>query len=126
MKMWNKAVLLMLSLVLSGAALAHSEHGNPQYGGVFAEAGTFQAELVAKPTVITLYLTEHEKKLSSQGAKAKLVVLTGAEKSEVNLQPAGDNKLEAKGSFKLGSASKVIATVTLAGKAPQNLRFVLP
>ncbi len=58
----------------------------------------------------------------SQGS-AKLTLLVGADKQEVELKPAGD-KLEAKGSFKLGANAKAVAVVALAGKS-STARFVL-
>ena len=45
-------------------------------------------------------------------------------KSTTMLAPAGD-KLEAKGTFKAGVGTKVVAMVTLPGKAPTSVRFAL-
>jgi hypothetical protein len=39
------------------------------------------------------------------------------------LSPAGDNKLEAKGAFKVAPGTKAVAVVTLAGKPAQSVRF---
>ena len=35
--------------VVPAATRAHADHGKPQHGGVVAEAGSFQGELVAGP-----------------------------------------------------------------------------
>ena len=56
-------------------------------------------------------------------ATAKVTLLTGAEKQEVELKPAG-GKLEATGSFKVGPGTKAVAVVTVAGK-PSTARFTL-
>lgn len=50
-------------------------------------------------------------------------MLTGAEKQEVELKPAGD-KLEATGSFKVGPGTKAVAVMTINGK-PATARFTL-
>lgn len=41
------------------------------------------------------------------------------------LTPAGENKLEAKSNFKVAASTKVVATITLPGKKPINVRFVI-
>lgn len=80
-------------------------------------------ELVATPEGLALYLDDHGRKVDTTGGSAKVTLLNGAEKSEATLAPAGDNKLEAKGAFKVGSGTKAVAVVTLAGKAPATARF---
>jgi hypothetical protein len=111
-----------LALVASGAAFAGGDH-TPIHGGIFASGKAVDLELVAKPDVLQLYLRDHGKPLDPSKAKAKLTLLVGADKQEVELQPAGD-KLEAKGSFKVPAGTKVVAVVALAGKS-STARFVL-
>lgn len=117
-----------LALSLSTAAFAAGEHKHetkPMHGGVVVEASDIDFELVAKADVVTLYVRDHGKAASTQGATGKVTLLNGTEKTEAALAPAGDNKLEAKGSFKVGSGTKAVATVTLAGKKPINVRFAI-
>lgn len=111
------------ALLVAAPALAHTEHGQPAYGGIVAEAGIFQGELVAKPTGLTLYVTEHGKPIATQGASAKLVVLSGAQKTEVPLVPAGENRLEAKSSIPIAIGAKAVASVKLADGRAGALRF---
>lgn len=100
-------------------------HGHgPKHGGVFVEVRDIDYELVAKPDLIQLYVSDHGKTVNLNGASAKLTFLIGNEKEEVVLSPAGD-KLEAKGTFKVGAGTRVGATVSLAGKKPVAMRFVL-
>ena len=80
-------------------------HAARKHGGVVAEAKDMDYELVAK-------------------ASAKLTLMTGTEKQEVELKPAGD-KFEAIGSFKVGPGTKAVAVVTIAGKPTGTVRFVL-
>lgn len=125
--MMKKLLIASALLALAGTGFAAETHGHdaaPLHGGVMAEAAHLELELVAKADVVSLYVRDHGKPVSLQGASAKLTLLSGTEKSEVQLVPAGD-KLEAKGSFKVGAGTKAIATVTLAGKKPANVRFAL-
>lgn len=103
----------------------HGHEHKPLHGGVVVEANDIDFELVAKSDSLTLFVRDHGKPASTQGATAKLTLLNGTEKTETALAPAGDNKLEAKGTFKVGSGTKAVATVTLAGKKPVNVRFAI-
>lgn len=119
-----------LALAISGAAWAAGDHAHahdhqPLHGGVVVEAGDIDFELVARADAITLHVRDHGKPASTRGATARLTLLTGSEKTEATLAPAGDNRLEARGSFKVVSGSKVVATVALAGRKPLNVRFAL-
>ena len=123
-----KPILLTLltAAVLAAplTAIAHEEHGKPQYGGVAAEGGHYQAELVAKPDRLTLFITEHGKPLQTAGGSAKLTLLAGSQKTEVALPAAGDNRFEAKGNFNIEGA-KVVAALQVPGKPAKTLRFSL-
>jgi hypothetical protein len=119
---------LALSLLAGGAALAsgtHSHDHKPQHGGVVVEAGDVDFELVAQAELITIYVRDHGKTTTTAGAAGKLTLLNGSEKTEATLLPAGANKLEAKGRFKVASGTKAVALVTLAGRKPTNVRFVI-
>ena len=57
-------------------------------------------------------------------ASAKVTLLAGTEKQEVELKHAGD-KLEAKGDFKVGPGTKAVAVVSNNGKTLGTARFTL-
>ena len=122
-------LLAAATLTLATTAFAagdkhdHAHEHTPLHGGVVVEVKDVDYELVAKPTVIQLHLRDHGKPADVSKASAKLTLLTGAEKQEVTLTPAGD-RLEATGSFKVGPGSKAVAVVTVAGK-PSTVRFVV-
>jgi hypothetical protein len=101
----------------------HAHEHKPLHGGVVVEVKDMDYELVAKPTVIQLYLRDHGKPADVSKASAKVTLLTGTEKQEVELKPAGD-KLEATGSFKVGPGTKAVAVVTVGGK-PATARFTV-
>lgn len=117
-------LFLAASLALSGAAaLAAGAHGHdPKFGGVVVETKAGDFEIVAKSDTLQIHISDHGKAVKLDGAKAKVTLLNGSEKSEVELTPAGD-KLEAKGAFKVAKGTKGIAVVTLAGKPPATARF---
>ena len=126
--MKTQALLAIIALALAGSAFAAGEHNHahehkPLHGGVVVEVKDIDYELVAKPTVIQLHLRDHGKAADVSKATAKVTLLTGTEKQEVELKPAG-GKLEAAGSFKVGPGTKAVAVVTVAGK-PATARFTL-
>jgi len=121
-----KSAVIAATLLLAAPAFAGSEHDHkPKHGGVVEEVKEVQYELVAKPDSIVIFVEDHGKKVDTKGATAKVTLLSGKDKSEATLTPAGDNKLEAKGQFKVGKGTKVVAVVTLAGKPASSVRFTL-
>jgi hypothetical protein len=92
-------------------------------GGVLSTVKDVDYELVAKPDVLQLYIRDHGKPVDVSKTTAKVTLLSGSEKQEVELKPMGD-KLEAKGSFKISAGTKVVAQVVSAGKT-SSVRFAL-
>jgi hypothetical protein len=120
-----KTLFAAVSLTFAVAALASGDF-KPKYGGLVQEVSEVQYELVVKPDIIAIYVEDHGKKVDTKGASAKVSLLNGVDKSEATLAPAGENKLEAKGSFNVKSGTKVTAVVTLAGKPAKTVRIFLP
>lgn len=104
------------------SAHAHETHGKPQYGGAVADAGIFQAELVLKQSVATIYLTEHGKDVSSKGTTGKLTMLSGEKKFMFSLTPSKGNQLQATLAepFKKGT---FVAQITQPSQPTATLRF---
>ncbi len=120
-----KTLVAAASLILSAVALASGDF-KPKYGGVVQEVSEIQYEVVAKADGVAIYIEDHGKKVDTTSATAKVSFLNGAEKSEATLAPAGENKLEAKGTFNVKSGTKVTAVVTLAGKTAKTVRIFVP
>lgn len=120
-----RTFLITSSLFLGGLAWAGSNDGDhkPMHGGVLTTVKDIDYELVASPTTLRLYVRNHGKAVDVSKASAKLTVLTGAEKQEVDLKPNGD-RLEAAGAFKLSAGTKVAAVISSGGKQ-STARFVL-
>lgn len=127
--MKTKTLLSTIALTLATTAFAagekheHAHEHKPLHGGVVVEVKDIDYELVAKPTMIQLHLRDHGKPADVSKATAKVTMLSGTEKQEVELKPAGD-KLEATGNFKVGAGTKAVAVVTVAGK-PVTVRFTI-
>jgi hypothetical protein len=113
---------LVFGLCITSTAYAGGKHDHaPKHGGVIVEAKDMDYEIVAKPDMLQIYLSDHGKPAKVDGGKAKVTLLNGSEKTEAELLPAGD-KLEAKGNFKVAKGTKGIAMVTVGGKT-SSVRF---
>lgn len=129
--MMLKTLIAALTVAVAGNAYAagdqhghaHAHEHQPMHGGVVVEVKDMDHELVARSTTLQLYLRDHGRPLDVSKATAKVTLLTGTEKQEVELKPAGD-KLEATGSFKVGPGTKAVAVVMINGK-PATARFTL-
>ena len=121
-------LITAITLSMSGHAFAAAghDHGHEHqslHGGVVTEVKDMDYELVTKPEVIQLHLRDHGKPVDVANASAKLTILLGTEKQEIELKPAGQ-WLEAKGNFKV-DGGKAVALVSFKGKSPVSVRFML-
>lgn len=84
-------------LVLASVVTAHGfgtpaqagtghDHG-PKHGGVAREVKNVTCELVARPDIMTLYVSDHGKLIATEGAKGEATIDAGNEKTRVPLQP---------------------------------------
>jgi hypothetical protein len=122
----KKLILTVTAAVALAASASAFAHGfKAKHGGIVQTASDLQFELVTKDDTATIYVEDHGKKLATAGASGKLTVLNGAEKSEVPLQPVGENTLEAKGVTKLIPGAKAVATITFVDKKTVNARFTV-
>ena len=120
-------VLIALAVSISGTAFAADDHGHeakPMHGGVTAQAKEVDYELVAKADKLQLFMRDHGKPVAVAGMVAKVTLLAGSDKQDVQLQ-VGDGKLEASGSFKVPSGTKAVIAVSKAGKSVASVRFTL-
>lgn len=120
-------LIAVVSLGLSGLAFAAGGHGHehkPLHDGMVTEVKDMDYELLAKPEQIQLFLRDLGKPADVSQASARVTLLSGAEKQEVELKPNGD-RFEANGSFKTAAGSKALVTVTFASKKTSTARFTL-
>ena len=114
---------LLIATALALPAFAAEDH-TPKHGGVVVETKAGDLELVAKPELIVIHVSDHGKPMKLSSASGKVTVFNGNDKTEAPLALIGD-KLEAKGSFKLGAGTKVLADLTVNGKPAVAARFTL-
>jgi len=127
-KLRHIALALAFTMVTVPTAFAAGGHGDdhkPKFGGIVSEGKAFDAELVAEPDLITVYLSDHGKPMSAKGAKGKITLLSGTDKVEADLAPVGDTKLEAKGKFNVAAGTKAVVVITPEGKSASTLRFTI-
>lgn len=117
------STLGLCTLLAALPAIAHEDHGKSMHGGIVAEAGHAQFEIVGKDGMLTVHVSNHGAPVATSGAAGKLRVLSGASKREIALQPAGDNKLQGQGSFAAGD--KLLLDVTWPGQKPLQARAVV-
>ena len=127
-KLFTPVAIIALAMAASTASAgsltggAHEHAAN--HGGIYIKNKSMDIEVLAKTDVIQVYISEHGKPLALTGAKAKVTLLNGAEKSDIELAPAGD-KLEAKGIFKVASGTKGVVLVNREGKPGTTARFTV-
>jgi hypothetical protein len=123
MKKIISALVFGACTVAMSASFGHTGP-KPKHGGIVQGASELSFELVAQPEGATLYVEDHGKPLATQGMTGKLTVLNGSEKTESELKPAGDNKLEAKG-VKLGAGAKAVAALKTTSNKAVTVRFTV-
>ncbi|WP_077034610.1 hypothetical protein [Pelomonas sp. KK5] len=111
------ALLALAAAALAFTAPAHA-HGStkPEHGGIVQMSGETLLELSVKPDSVALYLKDDDEDVPSAGMSARLTITYKGAKTELNLEPAGGNKFEAKG-VRIAAGSKV--GVMLVNKATQ-------
>ena len=130
--------ILFAILALTGGtttALAHDDATmgalKSAHGGQLRMAGIYHYELVvskdtqaAKDSPVQVYVTDHAGlKISSAGATGTATILAGKQKSSVALKPDGDNRLIGLAKYTSTPDMKVLVSITLPGKQPEQARF---
>lgn len=124
MKAFLIPLLAASALALPATALYAAEDHASKFGGVVVETKAGDLELVAKPELIVIHVSDHGKPMKLTSATGKVTVFNGKDKTEAPLALVGD-KLEAKGSFKVAAGAKALAEVSLNGKPAVSARFTL-
>ena len=120
-----QTLLITASLVLGNMAWAGPGDAThkPMQGGVLTTVKDVDYELFGTATNLRLYVRDHGKAVDVSKATAKLTLLSGSEKQEVELKPSGD-KLEATGTFKVMAGTKVVGVIS-SGAKQATARFVI-
>ena len=111
-------------LVAGSAALAAGSGHEARFGGIHLGTQVMDLEVVAKPDMLQIYASDHGKPSKVEGGKARITLLNGADKVDIDLAPVGD-RFEAKGVFKVLPGTKGVVLVTLAGRPGTTARFTV-
>lgn len=120
-----KFAIAFLSLMLTASpALAHGDD-KPRHGGQVVEVGDTVFELVRAHGGVSLYVMEDGDEVPAAGMTGKLVVSTGAKKSEIALTPVARNQFVAKGAV-IAAGSKVgVLLIDRQTQARQTATFLV-
>lgn len=120
------ALVTCVPLAVRAADKHSHDHGHKtMHGGIIADAGDLDYELIVKSDSLTVYVVDHGKPVATAGASGSATIYASSDKTTVALMPAGENRLVARGSFKTGIGVRVSASVTLPGTPEAKLNFRL-
>lgn len=122
-RMKLSTLLIASTLAICTIASAGPGEHKAMNGGHLTTVKDIDYELVASATSLQLYVRDHGKSMDLSKASAKLTLLNGSEKQEIELKPSGE-KLEAVGTFKVTTGAKVVVVVSNQGKQT-TARFAL-
>ena len=95
--MKHQSVLVASLLATSPFVYAADGHNHaPKHGGIVTEIKEAEYELVARADLIQLYVRADHKAIDTSRATARLTLLSGSDKQEIELTPV-EGKFEAKG-----------------------------
>lgn len=114
---------LLVATAFATHAFAADDHV-AKHGGIVVDTKAGDLELVAKPDSIVVHVSDHGKAMKITYATGKVTVFNGNDKVEAPLALSGD-KLEAKGTFKVGAGAKVLVELSLNGKPSVSTRITL-
>jgi|1048.fasta_scaffold143203_1 hypothetical protein len=100
---------------VAGPGHDHGKDHKPMNGGLFFQAA-YDYELVVKDGEVKLFVTDHGKPVSLAGASAKLSILEGVKKTDIDLMPSGVF-FSAKTGLKPVSGAKAVVQVKIGGKS---------
>lgn len=129
------SMLLASLLVGAGGARAHDDAYldtlKAPNGGQLRQAGVFHYELVAardateaRESPLVVYVTDHGgQKVPTTGATGNATILSGKLKSTAALVPDGDNRMKGSARYSATPGMKVVVSITLPAKQPEQARF---
>jgi len=135
MKKTLATTLLATLLLGASTAFAHDDATldatTTPHGGQLRMAGMYHFELVlakdsktAKENPVVVYLSDHAgTKIASAGATGTATLLGASGKATATLQPDGDNRLKGVAKYASAPDTKVVLSITLPGKPPEQARF---
>lgn len=130
-----KFIPFLAAGLIATTAFAHTdEYLDTQptpHGGQMRMAGPLHYELVVardgkatRDNPVVVHVTDHAgNKVPTAGASGTAMILAGKERVTVKLLPDGENRLKGSGNYASTPDMKVVVSVTLPGKPPEQARF---
>lgn len=131
-----KTIAVLLGLTFAaGVAQAHDDAyldtQQAPNGGQLRMAGPYHYELVVakdgrdiKANPVVVYVTDHAgQKVPTAGAAGTATILAGKQKATAALKPDGDNRMKGFAQYAPAPGMKVVVSIALAGKQPEQARF---
>ena len=120
MKKLFKPLVFGLSLACSPLVWAHSEEAlmamTAPHGGMLAMSGAYHLELLLKPKVVQLYVTDHAMKPSNiKGTSGEATLMIGGKAQKIPLTLSGDH-LEGPATIPANAAVTTVVKVRIGGK----------
>lgn len=113
-----KALLIAALIALANPALAHGPQKGPN-GGPMEDVAGVHIELVKAGNTLTLNVFDEDNKpIPTEGFSASVLVVSGAQRETIKLDPHSPNLL--KGDAKTAPASGANVTVTIRTKAGKS------
>jgi hypothetical protein len=119
-------VILVWSVPVGAHKAKHDDAVKALHGGQARAAGPYHLELVVKDGELVLYVTDHEDKaVPTDGARAKATIQQGYEKArtQVELEPSGDNTLKGTGTFTINPDTGIMVFLKLPEQDAYAARF---
>lgn len=122
---YSIAFLFVFLSASSVLAQGHKHSHAAPNGGQMVHIGKYEAEFVATPKKLILYLTdEKEKKVDPKSFDASAMVLAkGNKRHTVKLIPSKANSLEGQYSFEMGDQVRAVVTLSFKGKSLGKGRY---
>jgi hypothetical protein len=118
----RKLVLALAAVLLAAPAAAHEAKG--PNGGRIADAGPYHVELVAKATLIELYLTDaNDKPLPATGFKAVAILTVAGKPQRIVLEAKEAARLSGNSTVPLPKEPKGAVQLTAPDGKTASARF---
>lgn len=119
-----KCRYLALGIALLAALPAYAHQPKASHGGRIAEAGPYHLELVAKDTVIEVFLVgENDRPVDPKGFKAVAIFNLGGKAERITLAPSEKNNLSGTAATALPADPKGAVQLTAPDGKTATARF---
>ena len=119
-KLLKVLLITLASLLFYKSVYAHGDE-TPQHGGIVKVEHEMIFELVRSDSETSLYLRDHGKPYPSEKLSGIVTVLADGIKSEIALEPAGDNKMVA--DIVIPNGAKILLKVKEDGHHSVTVRY---